>query len=36
METVATYRRVLLCAIVATKADYQPTIAAKNKDSPNR
>ena len=35
METVATYRRGILCAIVASKADYQPSIAAKNKDSPN-
>ena len=35
METVATYRRGLLCAIVPTKAECQPTIAAKNRDSPN-
>jgi hypothetical protein len=35
METVTTYRRGILCAIVSTKADYQPSIAAKNKDSPN-
>jgi hypothetical protein len=35
METVATYRRGVLCAIVASKAEYQPSIAAKNKDSPN-
>jgi hypothetical protein len=35
METVATYRRGILCAIVASKADYQPSIAAKNMDSPN-
>ena len=35
METVATYRHGVLCAIVATKADYQPSIAAKNKDLPN-
>jgi hypothetical protein len=35
METVATYRRGVLCAIVASKSDYEPSIAAKNKDSPN-
>jgi hypothetical protein len=35
METVATYRRGVFCAIVATKTDDQPSIAAKNKDSPN-
>jgi hypothetical protein len=35
METVATYRRGVLCAIVPTKAEYQPSIAAKNMDSPN-
>jgi hypothetical protein len=35
METVTTYRRGILCAIVSTKADYQPSIAAKNKDLPN-
>ncbi len=34
MEIVTTYRHWVLCAIVATKADYQPSIAAKNKDLP--
>jgi hypothetical protein len=36
METAATYRRGILCAIVAPKADYQPSIAAKNRDTLNR